>query len=127
MSDYYDDDEHGDSIYANDLTSELLNVQELLKSKSLEELLKEDRDNIKEKEKEKQWYHGRIARDVAEEILKKGLLKHGHLDGLFLVRESSFSSSSFVLSLYSKGIFFHFQINEVKSAHFSIDQGPTVH
>jgi predicted Holliday junction resolvase-like endonuclease len=86
MSDYYDDDEHGDSIYANDLTSELLNVQELLKSKSLEELLKEDRDNIKEKEKEKQWYHGRIARDVAEEILKKG--KHVYLSvGTFFSRD----------------------------------------
>ncbi|XP_045201645.2 tyrosine-protein kinase HTK16-like [Mercenaria mercenaria] len=127
MMDEYYDDENGDSIYANDLTSELLNVQELLKNNSLDELLKIDRDNIREKEKEKQWYHGRIARDVAEDILKKGLVKHGNMDGLFLVRESSFSSSSFVLSLYSKGIFFHFQINEVKSAHFSIDQGPTVH
>lgn len=126
MEDGFEDDQC-DSIYANDLTSELFNVKELLKTKSLEELLKEDRDNIREKEKETQWYHGRIARDVAEDILRKGLVKYGNIDGLFLVRESSFSSSSFVLSLYSKGIFFHFQINEVKSSHFSIDQGPTVH
>ena len=56
-----------------------------------------------------------------------GLVKFGNIDGLFLVRESSYSSSSFVLSLVSKGIFYHFQINEIKSSHFSIDDGPVVH
>lgn len=60
-------------------------------------------------------------------LIFTGLVKYGNMDGLFLVRESSFSSSSFVLSLYSKGTFFHFQINEIKASHFSIDEGPTIH
>ena len=55
-----------------------------------------------------------------------GISKYGSIDGLFLVRESSFSSSSFVLSLVSRGNFFHFQINEVKKTHFSIDDGPVI-
>ncbi|WAR28793.1 HTK16-like protein [Mya arenaria] len=105
------DDDQFDSIYANEETTELINVKERLQSYSLEELLKEDREKVKEKEKEKQYYHGRITRDVAEDILKKELGKVGNKDGLFLVRESSFSCSSFVLSLYSKGVFYHFQIN----------------
>ncbi|XP_052783890.1 tyrosine-protein kinase HTK16-like isoform X2 [Mya arenaria] len=121
------DDDQFDSIYANEETTELINVKERLQSYSLEELLKEDREKVKEKEKEKQYYHGRITRDVAEDILKKELGKVGNKDGLFLVRESSFSCSSFVLSLYSKGVFYHFQINMVKPCHFSIDEGPTIH
>ncbi|KAH3721991.1 hypothetical protein DPMN_064940 [Dreissena polymorpha] len=121
------DDEKCDSIYANEETAELMNVSFRLESNSLEDLLKEDQEKIKEREGDKQWYHGRITRDVAEDILRKGLLKYGNHDGLFLVRESSFSTTSFVLSLYSKGEFFHFQITMVKPCHFSIDEGPVIH
>lgn len=74
MSEYDVDDEEYNSIYENEETQDLINVRELLKSKSLEELLKEDREKIKTKEKEKQWYHGRITRDVAEDIIKKGFV-----------------------------------------------------
>lgn len=121
------DPDEEESVYANDETRDLINVGELLKTHSLEELLKENKKEVKEKEIQNEWFHGRIARDAAEEILKKGLVKFGNIDGLFLVRESSYSSSSFVLSLVSKGIFYHFQINEIKSSHFSIDDGPVVH
>lgn len=74
MSEYDVDDEEYNSIYENEETQDLINVRELLKSKTLEELLKEDREKIKTKEKEKQWYHGRITRDVAEDIIKKGFV-----------------------------------------------------
>lgn len=72
MTDNDLEDEEYDSIYENQRSQDHINVRELLKSKSLEELLKEDREHIKEREKEKQWYHGRITRDVAEDILRKG-------------------------------------------------------
>ena len=66
------DDEKCDSIYANEETAELMNVSFRLESNSLEDLLKEDQEKIKEREGDKQWYHGRITRDVAEDILRKG-------------------------------------------------------
>jgi len=66
------DDEKSDSIYANEETTELINVKESLTTRTLDELLLEDREKVKAKEAEKQWYHGCITRDVAEDILKKG-------------------------------------------------------
>jgi len=72
MSENDIDDEEHDSIYENEETQDLINVRELLKSKSLKELLKEDREKIKVKEKKKQWYHGKITRDVAEDVINKG-------------------------------------------------------
>ncbi|KAL4220114.1 hypothetical protein ACF0H5_020525 [Mactra antiquata] len=119
------DDDADSSIYANDSSSNL-RITQLLKTKPLIDLLKEDKENCKQKDSEKLWYHGRITRDVAEDVLKRGLVRQNSIDGLFLVRESSFSSSSFVLSLCCKGNIYHFQINEVKTSHFSIDAGPTV-
>lgn len=120
------DDDRNDSIYANKETEELINVNELLKNRTIDELLKEDRDAIKHKESHLQWYHGRIAREAAEDVLRNGLAQLDNVEGLFLVRESSFSSTSFVLSLTCKGTFFHFQIHEVKPSHFSIDDGPPI-
>ena len=66
------DPEEDETVYANDETRDLINVSELLKTHSLEELLQENRKEIKEKEIQNEWFHGRIARDAAEEILKKG-------------------------------------------------------
>ena len=59
-------------VYANDETREIINVSELLKTHSLADLLKENKKEIKDKEIQNEWFHGRIARDAAEEILKKG-------------------------------------------------------
>ena len=66
------DPDEEESVYANDETRDLINVGELLKTHSLEELLKENKKEVKEKEIQNEWFHGRIARDAAEEILKKG-------------------------------------------------------
>lgn len=66
------DDDQCDSIYANDSTSDLLNIAELLKTKPLTDLLKEDKDKCKVRDREKLWYHGRITRDVAEDVLRRG-------------------------------------------------------
>ena len=68
-----------------------------------------------------------ISYIVVNFVSLSGLVRFGNIDGLFLVRESSYSSSSFVLSLVSRGTFYHFQINEIKKCHFSIDDGPIVH
>lgn len=68
------DPDEEESVYANDETRDIINVSELLKSHQLEELLKENRKEIKDKEIQNEWYHGRIARDAAEEILKKGFV-----------------------------------------------------
>ena len=66
------DPDEDETVYANDEIRDLINVSELLKTNSLEDLLKENRKEIKEKEIQNEWFHGRIARDAAEEILKKG-------------------------------------------------------
>ena len=67
------DPEDEETVYANDETRELINVSELLKTHTLEKLLLENGKEIKEKEIQNEWFHGRIARDAAEEILKKGV------------------------------------------------------
>ena len=67
------EEEQYDSIYENDDSSERFNIAELLKEKSLDQLLTEDREHIKEAEQEFQWYHGKITRDTAEDALRRGL------------------------------------------------------
>ena len=66
MDNSYDDDQE-DSIYANKETEELINVSELLKNKSIDQLLKEDRDLIKHKELHLQWYQG-VLRGTMQKI-----------------------------------------------------------
>ncbi|KAK3603679.1 hypothetical protein CHS0354_023276 [Potamilus streckersoni] len=119
-------DQEEEEVYMNRETEELVKVSQLLKTQNVDELLKADRKEIKETERGISWYHEILPRDAAEDLLKQGLVKFGNIDGLFLVRKSSTSSSEYVLSLVAEGKFFHFQINELKRMQFSIDDGPAI-
>ncbi|KAH8405153.1 hypothetical protein KR222_005442 [Zaprionus bogoriensis] len=63
------------------------------------------------------WFHGRLTREAADELLKQG-----YEDGTFLVRESSTAAGDFVLSLFHQGEVCHYQIRRHgEDAFFSID------
>ncbi|KAH8384584.1 hypothetical protein KR093_001801 [Drosophila rubida] len=68
------------------------------------------------------WFHGRLTREDADELLKQGCD-----DGTFLVRESSTATGDFVLSLLYQGEVCHYQIRRHgEDAFFSIeDKGQT--
>lgn len=64
------------------------------------------------------WFHGKISRERAEEILKED----NQEDGTFLVRESNTALGDFVLSVLFKGDVCHYQIRRHgEDAFFSID------
>lgn len=68
------------------------------------------------------WYHGRITRDQAIEIL----LQNGRQEGLFLVRnKAGGSEDNFVLSLWHGNQALHFQIQSRGGIYYSIDDGPS--
>ncbi|KAL7737903.1 hypothetical protein ACLKA6_006277 [Drosophila palustris] len=63
------------------------------------------------------WFHGRLTREDADDLLKQG-----YEDGAFLVRESSTAAGDFVLSLLYQGEVCHYQIRRHgEDAFFSID------
>lgn len=67
------------------------------------------------------WYHGRITRDQAIDIL----LQRGRQEGLFLVRKKAGGSEdNFVLSLWHGNQALHFQIQCRGGINYSIDDGP---
>lgn len=66
------------------------------------------------------WFHGRLSRDQAFRLL----IENGKHDGLFLVRESTNSPGSFVLSVWNDQQAFHYQIRHHGYSRFSIDEGP---
>ena len=66
------------------------------------------------------WYHGRITREQAIDLL----LQNGGQEGLFLVRDRA-GSDNFVLSLWHGNQALHFQIQCRGGKYFSIDDGPT--
>lgn len=70
------------------------------------------------------WFHGKVTRQAAEEILRK----HGQQEGLFLVRESSTATGDYSLSLIFEGLPVHYQIRRHgEDALFNIDEGPIFH
>ncbi|KAM3967419.1 SH2 ankyrin repeat kinase [Aphomia sociella] len=69
------------------------------------------------------WFHGKISREAAENLLKE----EGE-DGVFLVRESNTSPGDFVLSVLHQGEVVHYQIRRHgEDAFFSIEEDTTVH
>ncbi|XP_032528833.1 tyrosine-protein kinase Shark isoform X1 [Danaus plexippus] len=69
------------------------------------------------------WFHGKISRETAEELLKE----EGE-DGVFLVRESNTSPGDYVLSVLHQGEVAHYQIRRHREdAFFSIEEHTTVH
>lgn len=67
------------------------------------------------------WYHGRITREQAIEIL----LQNGRQEGLFLVRNKAGTDDNFALSLWHGNQALHFQIQCRGGIYYSIDDGPT--
>ncbi|XP_055693525.1 tyrosine-protein kinase Shark isoform X2 [Lutzomyia longipalpis] len=70
------------------------------------------------------WFHGRVSRERAEQILRD----EGYGDGVFLVRESNSSSGDYVLSVLHEGQVCHYQIRRHgEDAFFSIDDNKRIH
>lgn len=67
------------------------------------------------------WYHGRITREQAIEVL----LQNGRQEGLFLVRNKAGRDDNFALSLWHGNQALHFQIQCRGGIFYSIDDGPT--
>uniref|UniRef100_A0A182J4E7 Tyrosine-protein kinase n=1 Tax=Anopheles atroparvus TaxID=41427 RepID=A0A182J4E7_ANOAO len=69
------------------------------------------------------WFHGKISREEAEDILRR---EGG--DGVFLVRESSSSEGDYVLSVLFKGEVVHYAIRRHgDDAFFSIHDHTPIH
>ncbi|XP_055623942.1 tyrosine-protein kinase Shark isoform X2 [Toxorhynchites rutilus septentrionalis] len=69
------------------------------------------------------WFHGKISRERAEEILRQ---EGG--DGVFMVRESTSSEGDFVLSVLFQDEVVHYQIRRHgDDAFFSIDDHTPIH
>uniref|UniRef100_A0A182SMW5 Tyrosine-protein kinase n=1 Tax=Anopheles maculatus TaxID=74869 RepID=A0A182SMW5_9DIPT len=69
------------------------------------------------------WFHGKISREDAEEILRR----EGS-EGVFLVRESSSSDGDYVLSVLFKGEVIHYAIRRHgDDAFFSIQDHTPIH
>lgn len=92
------------------------------------------------------WYHGKISRIDAENILLEGKTDRlcasvdpktfrnstesqiSNADGIFLVRESSSAANNYVLSVYYDTQFWHYQIQQHgEDAFFSIDGQLPIH
>ncbi|XP_054269206.1 tyrosine-protein kinase Shark [Macrosteles quadrilineatus] len=71
------------------------------------------------------WYHGRISREAAEQLL---LSHENRENGLFLVRESNTAAGDYVLSVLFEGEVIHYQIRRHgEDAFFSIDEITITH
>lgn len=92
------------------------------------------------------WYHGKLSRINAENILLEGEISvnfaqyksfiHKHFsesqisnaDGIFLVRESSTTPNSYVLSVYFDSQFWHYQIHQHgEDSFFSVNGQLPIH
>ncbi|XP_059483949.1 tyrosine-protein kinase Shark [Neocloeon triangulifer] len=72
------------------------------------------------------WYHGRLSREDAENLLKN----NGTENGFFLVRDSSSVQGDFVLTLLNNGDVIHYQIfrhGHEEDAFYSIDSRTIIH
>ncbi|XP_021915716.1 tyrosine-protein kinase shark isoform X1 [Zootermopsis nevadensis] len=71
------------------------------------------------------WFHGKVSREVAEQILTND---GGDEDGAFLVRESNTAVGDYVLSVLHEGEVVHYQIRRHgEDAFFSIDEHTIIH
>ncbi|XP_069687001.1 tyrosine-protein kinase Shark [Periplaneta americana] len=71
------------------------------------------------------WFHGKLTREVAEQILK---IDGDEEDGAFLVRESNTAVGDYVLSVFYQSEVVHYQIRRHgEDAFFSIDEQTIIH
>ena len=61
------------------------------------------------------WFHGKINRRAAEVVISK----NGNGDGLFLLRDSTFSVGDYVLSMSSANQAYHFQACAKRAPRFA--------
>ncbi|XP_078280548.1 growth factor receptor-bound protein 7-like [Rhinoraja longicauda] len=74
--------------------------------------------------KSQAWFHGRISREEAHRLI----VQHGHIDGVFLMRESQRTPKSFVLTLSHHHKTKHFLVapcEEDGQMFFTVDTGQT--
>lgn len=71
--------------------------------------------------KDEMWYHGRISRTEAEELLQN----NGKINGLYLVRESLWTTGEYVLSLTQSQQFSHYKIKRRNDGSLGIDDDET--
>ncbi|XP_062893715.1 growth factor receptor-bound protein 7-like isoform X2 [Mobula hypostoma] len=70
------------------------------------------------------WFHGQISREEAHRLI----VQHGHIDGVFLMRESQRTPESFVLTLSHHNKTKHFLVapcEEDGQMYFTVDTGQT--
>ena len=65
------------------------------------------------------WFHGRITREEAEDVLDRG----GCIDGQFLVRESTNLAGEYALSLCFRGNKYHYHITRHGDSRVAIEDG----
>ena len=66
------------------------------------------------------WFHGRITRQEAEELLERA----GKRDGMFLLRESTAQTGSYALSMCYNKKFIHYHIQRHPDGTVAIEDGP---
>ena len=64
--------EEADTIYANDDITKVANISKLLQTRNIDQILEQDKTEIERLDENVQWYHKKIPRDTAEQLLKEG-------------------------------------------------------
>ena len=72
---------------------------------------------------EEPWYHGRISRVEAEELLHNG----GLAEGLYLVRDSLATTGEYALTLAHQGRCYHYRIARQGDGSLAIEDGKKFH
>ena len=65
------------------------------------------------------WFHGRVTREDAEELLEPTRM----VDGCWLLRDSTTKTGDYALSLCYKGQMYHYQIGRHSDGRLSIEDG----
>ena len=81
--------EEADTIYANDDITKVANISKLLQTRNIDQILEQDKTEIERLDENVQWYHKKIPRDTAEQLLKEGtyilyLLVHWTMNTIIL-------------------------------------------
>ena len=64
--------EEADSIYANDDITKVANISKLLQTRNIDQILAQDKTEIDRLDENVKWYHKKIPRDTAEQLLIEG-------------------------------------------------------
>lgn len=65
-------EEENDTIYANEDITKVANISKLLQNFHIDKLLENDKKEIERLDENVKWYHKKIPRDTAEQLLKEG-------------------------------------------------------